>query len=102
MTVLATKIGYQCLKAGVLGGFMALALVACGTSPAEKEMEAQAAKNEAEAELAAEKRLTYEEYKECVRDSDGEEEKLRSCEAMLKLLNEMPKDPTLYYPRPPQ
>lgn len=102
MTVQTIKMGLTYLKPIVLGGFMVFALAACGTSPADKQMEAQAAKNQAEAELTAEKQLTYEEYKECVRDSDGEEEKLRECEAMLRLLNEMPKDPTLYYPRPPQ
>lgn len=102
MIASTTKTGITSLKAGVLGGFMVLALVACGSSPADRQMEAQAAKNQAEAELTAEKQMTYEEYKECVRDSDGEPEKLRECEAMLQLLNEMPKDPTLYYPRPPQ
>jgi hypothetical protein len=102
MVVSTAKTEFKCLKMGVLGGFMALALVACGTSPAGKQMEAQAAKNQAEAELTAEKQMTYEEYKECVRDSDGDEEELRACESMLRLLNEMPKDPTLYYPRPPQ
>ena len=65
----------------------ALVLSGCGSSPAEKQMEAQAMKIEAEAELIVEQRKTYKEYKKCVKDSGGDEAKLRACDALLKLVD---------------
>lgn len=65
----------------------ALVLSGCGSSPAEKQMEAQAMKIEAEAELIVEQRNTYKEYKKCVKNSEGDEAKLRACDALLKLID---------------
>ena len=65
-------------------------LSACGSSPAEKQMEAQAVKIEAEAEFTAEKTETLKEYKKCVKKSGGEPDNLRICEALLKVLDEHP------------
>lgn len=65
-------------------------LAACGSSPAEKQIEAQTTQIEAEAELTIEKKKTVKQYKECVMKSKGDEAKLRMCEALLKVVN----DPT--------
>lgn len=75
------------IVSAALLGLLSTLLVACGSSPAEKQMEAQAEKIEAEAELIVEQRKTYEEYKKCVTNSGGDEAKLRICEALLKLVN---------------
>lgn len=77
----------QNIKSVALLGLLGALLVGCGSSPAEKQMEAQAEKIEAEAELIVEQRKTYKEYKKCVMNSDGDEAKLRICEALLKLVN---------------
>ena len=52
------------------------ALAAC-TSPQEKAAEA-------EAEYTEEKTKTLKEYKECAKDAEGDEQKLKSCDALLK------------------
>jgi len=54
----------------------ALNLAACST-PADK-------KDEAQAEYTEEKTKTLQEYKECVKDSEGAEAKMAQCEALLK------------------
>ncbi|RJG38292.1 hypothetical protein [Motilimonas pumila] len=64
-----------------------LLLAGCGSSPAEKQIEAQTELIEQEAELTVQKQETVEEYKRCVKNSDGEEDKLRMCEALLKVLD---------------
>ena len=74
-------------KTALLVAASALVLSGCGSSPAEKQMEAQAKKIEAEAELIVEQRKTYKEYKSCVKDSGGDEAKLRACDALLKLVD---------------
>lgn len=63
-------------------------LAACGSSPAEKQIEAQTAQIEAEADLTIEKKKTVKQYKECVMKSKGDEAKLRMCEALLKVIND--------------
>tara|TARA_B100000809_G_scaffold209865_1_gene212968 strand:+ start:673 stop:960 length:288 start_codon:yes stop_codon:yes gene_type:complete len=63
-------------------------LVACGSSPAEKQIEAQTAQIEAQAELTVEKKKTVKQYKECVMKSKGNETSLKMCEALLKVVNE--------------
>lgn len=63
-------------------------LAACGSSPAEKQIEAQTAQIEAQAELTVEKKRTVKQYKECVMKSKGDETKLRMCEALLKVVND--------------
>jgi len=55
---------------------VALSLAAC-SSPADK-------KDEAQAEYTEEKTKTLQEYKECVKKSEGIEEKMAQCEALLK------------------
>jgi len=61
--------------------------VGCGSSPAERQIEAQAEQIEANAQMTVEKAATVAEYKECVMDSKGDEAKLRMCEALLKVLD---------------
>ncbi len=58
---------------------------ACGSSPAEKQMEAQAIQIKEEAKFTAEKTETLKEYKKCVKKSDGDPDNLRVCEALLKV-----------------
>lgn len=55
---------------------VALSLLAC-SSPAEK-------RDEAQAEYTEEKTKTLQEYKECVKKSEGIKEKMAQCEALLK------------------
>lgn len=63
----------------ILSGFLLSAglLAGCGSSPDERAAEAQA-------EYTEEKTKTLQEYKECVNDADGDEQELKSCEALLK------------------
>ncbi len=75
------------VKSYVMAILLGAMLVGCGSSPAEKQMEAQAEKIEAEAELIVEQRKTYKEYKKCVMDSKGDESRLRTCAALLKLID---------------
>ena len=56
--------------------FLVLNLAGC-TSAAEK-------KDEAAAEYTEEKTETLKEYKNCIKDSKGDEKKLAQCEALLK------------------
>lgn len=63
-------------------------LAACGSSPAEKQIEAQTAQIEAQADLTIEKKKTVKQYKECVMKTKGDEAKLRMCEALLKVVND--------------
>ena len=58
-------------------------LAACGSSPAEKQIEAQA-------DLTVEKKKTVKQYKECVMKSKGNETSLKMCDALLKVVNENP------------
>lgn len=60
----------------VLGVFLLLILSAC-SSPQEDAAEAQA-------EYTEEKTATLKEYKECVKESGGDETKMKQCEALLK------------------
>ena len=53
-----------------------LVLAAC-SSPQEKAAEA-------EAEYTEEKTKTLKEYKECAKEAEGDESKLKSCDALLK------------------
>mgnify|MGYP001261051587 CR=1 FL=1 len=62
-------------------------LAACGSSPAEKQIEAQTAQIEAQADLTVEKKKTVKQYKECVMKSKGNETSLKMCEALLKVVN---------------
>jgi len=55
---------------------VALSLAAC-SSPADK-------KDNAQAEYTEEKTKTLQEYKQCISASDGNQEKLVLCEALLK------------------
>lgn len=63
-------------------------LAACGSSPAEKQIEAQTAQIEAQADLTVEKKKTVKQYKECVMKSKGNETSLKMCEALLKVVND--------------
>lgn len=63
-------------------------LAACGSSPAEKQIEAQTAQIEANAELTVEKKKTVKQYKECVMKTKGDEAGLRMCDALLKVVND--------------
>lgn len=65
-------------------------LAACGSSPAEKQIEAQTAQIEAQAELTVEKKKTVKQYKECVMKTKGAEAGLRMCEALLKVVHDQP------------
>ena len=65
-------------------------LAACGSSPAEKQIEAQTAQIEAQADLTVEKKKTVKQYKECVMKSKGNETSLKMCDALLKVVNENP------------
>ena len=62
-------------------------IAACGSSPAEKQIEAQTAQIEAQADLTVEKKKTVKQYKECVMKSKGNETSLKMCEALLKVVN---------------
>lgn len=57
----------------------ALLLAACGSTPEEK-------KTRAEAELTEERTKTMQEYKECVRDAETDQQKLDACERLLKAM----------------
>ena len=63
-------------------------LAACGSSPAEKQIEAQTAQIEAQADLIIEKKKTVKQYKECVMKSKGNDNTLKMCEALLKVVDE--------------
>jgi|TARA_B110000116_G_C16683536_1_gene511826 hypothetical protein len=63
-------------------------IAACGSSPAEKQIEAQTAQIEAQADLTVEKKKTVKQYKECVMKSKGNETSLKMCEALLKVVND--------------
>ena len=66
-------------------------IAACGSSPAEKQIEAQTAQTaqiEAQADLTVEKKKTVKQYKECVMKSKGNETSLKMCEALLKVVND--------------
>ena len=56
-----------------------LALAAGCTSPEERAAEA-------EAEIKEARLNTLAEYKDCVRESDGDSAKLRTCDALLKAI----------------
>lgn len=58
-------------------------LVAC-TSSQERAHEAQAEAAEAQAEYTEEKTKTLQEYKECIKDAEGDEKKTAACEALLR------------------
>lgn len=60
----------------ILTTLVALSLTACST-PSDK-------KEEAQAEYTEEKTKTLQEYKECVKKSEGAQEKMAQCEALLK------------------
>ncbi len=62
----------------VLGMFLVLTLTAC-SSPQEDAAEAQA-------EYTEEKTATLKEYKECAKESGGDEVKMKQCDALLKAI----------------
>jgi 5-bromo-4-chloroindolyl phosphate hydrolysis protein len=62
----------------LLSLFMLLTISAC----AKRSPEAQ--KQEAEAEYMNEKTDTLKEYKECVKNSNGADDKMKQCDALLK------------------
>jgi len=61
--------------------FMVLNLSAC----AKRSPEGQ--KQQADAEYTEEKTKTLQEYKKCVKDSVGDSEKLKICDALLKAVD---------------
>jgi len=54
-------------------------LIACGSNPEER-------KAKAEAELTQEKTKTMQEYKACVKKAKDDQQKLDSCERLLKAI----------------
>lgn len=60
----------------LLSAFFAFTLIAC-TTPENK-------KHEAEADYLEEKTDTLKDYKECIKTSEGSEEKMKQCDALLK------------------
>ena len=62
-----------------LAASVAALLSACGSSPEEELMEAQAEKTEEETR-------TMEEYRECVEDAGTDTAKLEACEYLIKAL----------------
>ena len=55
-------------------------LVACGSSPEQK-------KANAEAEYTKEKTKTLKQYKECLSKAKGDEQKMDTCERLLKAID---------------
>ena len=65
------------LRTFVIAAAATTLLSACGSTPEEKKMEAEAKKTQEETK-------TMQEYKECVRKAKTDAEKLSSCEYLLK------------------
>ena len=65
------------LRTTLLAFGAAAVLTACGSSPQEKQMEAETKKTQEETK-------TMQEYKECVRKAKTNTEKLEACEYLLK------------------
>jgi hypothetical protein len=73
---LDNEVGVMKMHVVIFSVFLAVNLAAC-SSPQEKAAEA-------EAEYTEEKTKTLKEYKECIKDAEGDEAKTKQCEALLK------------------
>jgi len=66
------------MKRVLRGSAILVCLLAIGCTSSKERAD------EAQAEYTEEKTKTVQEYKECVKDAEGDEGKLKECEALLK------------------